>query len=513
MEEPQEQSEISKLQLSEKEEEFIGQCWDGIQDSGKLSMDGLGTLCETLGITMDVIDLAITDLGSEDLTMDCDDFMLLMGRMLRSGALTLPQAGITGSGDDGVAAPTDAAADDAVQEPTDPNEISKIELTEREEDFIGQCWDGVKKSDRLDMEGLHALGDTLGIEGEVMNVAVTGLGSADCTMDRGEFMLLMGRLLRSGALKMPAEPDATEEEETAASAPAAKAKAGDSWMAAMAQGGEDDEAAKPAAQAGNMAWMASMAGDADGDEEGDEAKSAKPAAAQAGMAWMATMAVEGEDVDEEEEEETNPRHLYPYRLFSHNTHFGALEMIVGRLRSCTVRCERSGTVLALSKPAFGELRDMFPQFGTFCASAARRRERFRIMSLARLKVGLPLQHFAALRIQQYFRNVLELRGRGTSKHLPHPDELISSAVTVNLHALNKLNSKAVTTEDGGLHRTLANLRSDFGALREELRATGDTELHREVADLRSEFGAFKDELRCLLQVTPPPSPKPLRAEA
>mmetsp|Transcript_156057 Transcript_156057/g.379004 ORF Transcript_156057/g.379004 Transcript_156057/m.379004 type:complete len:412 (-) Transcript_156057:83-1318(-) len=306
MEEPQEQSEISKLQLSEKEEEFIGQCWDGIQDSGKLSMDGLGTLCETLGITMDVIDLAITDLGSEDLTMDCDDFMLLMGRMLRSGALTLPQAGITGSGDDGVAAPTDAAADDAVQEPTDPNEISKIELTEREEDFIGQCWDGVKKSDRLDMEGLHALGDTLGIEGEVMNVAVTGLGSADCTMDRGEFMLLMGRLLRSGALKMPAEPDATEEEETAASAPAAKAKAGDSWMAAMAQGGEDDEAAKPAAQAGNMAWMASMAGDADGDEEGDEAKSAKPAAAQAGMAWMATMAVEGEDVDEEEEEETKP---------------------------------------------------------------------------------------------------------------------------------------------------------------------------------------------------------------
>mmetsp|Transcript_30530 Transcript_30530/g.90546 ORF Transcript_30530/g.90546 Transcript_30530/m.90546 type:complete len:400 (-) Transcript_30530:44-1243(-) len=295
----EEQSEITKLQLNEKEEEFIGQCWDGIQDSGKLSMDGLGTLCETLGLTMDVVNLAMTDLGSEDLTMDCDDFMLLMGRMLRSGAMTLPQAGENGA----AAAASRETEENKEEQQRDPNEMTKIELSEREEDYIGQCWDGVKKSDRLDMEGLRALTDTLGIEAEVINVAVTGLGAADCTMDRGEFMLLMGRLLRSGALKLPPEPDATEEDDARAAA------GGGSWMTAMTQGQEEEDdaddgklAAKAAAKPGNLAWMASMTGGADPDEEGSEggANAIKPADPKAGMAWMATMAVEGEDVDEDE---------------------------------------------------------------------------------------------------------------------------------------------------------------------------------------------------------------------
>lgn len=287
------QTEISKLQLSEKEEEYIGQCWDGVQDSGKLSMDGLGTLCETLGITMDVIDVAMTDLGSDDLTVDIDDFMLLMGRMLRSGALTLPQAG-----DDGTLAAQEGEEED--KEAADPNEMSKIQLTESEEDYIGQCWDGVKQGDRLDMEGLHALCETLGIDTEVINMAATGLGAADCTMDRGDFMLLMGRMLRSGALKLPEEPDMDEEDSE--DKPATKG-VGSSWMAAMVQAEDAGAAAKAKAkqEAGNAAWMASMVGNEEAEEDGGEesraAPSAKPKAQSGGMAWMATMA-SGDDVDD-----------------------------------------------------------------------------------------------------------------------------------------------------------------------------------------------------------------------
>uniref|UniRef100_A0A7S0ALA8 Uncharacterized protein n=1 Tax=Pyrodinium bahamense TaxID=73915 RepID=A0A7S0ALA8_9DINO len=299
MEEQQDPNEITKLQLSEKEEEFIGQCWDGIQDSGKLGMDGLGTLCDTLGITMDVINLAITGLGNEDLTMDCGDFMLLMGRMLRSGALVLPQAGESAGGAS-VAGAQGAAQSQNTEEalPTDSNEISKIKLSEREEDFIGQCWDGVKESGRLGMDGLRALSDTLGIDAEVINLAVTGLGSADCTMDRGEFMLLMGRLLRSGALKLPPEAAGANEleeqgEDKADAAKPAPAKAGmAAWMASMTAEGEDVDEAEateaPAAKVGAAAWMASMT--VDDGEDVDEPEAAKPLPTQErASAWMASM--------------------------------------------------------------------------------------------------------------------------------------------------------------------------------------------------------------------------------
>lgn len=315
MEEQQDPNEITKLQLSEKEEEFIGQCWDGIQDSGKLGMDGLGTLCDTLGITMDVINLAITGLGNEDLTMECGDFMLLMGRMLRSGALVLPQAGEPAGGAPltigaSAAGALGAAKSQDTEEalPTDPNEISKIKLSEREEDFIGQCWDGVKESGRLGMDGLRALCDTLGINAEVINLAVTGLGSADCTMDRGEFMLLMGRLLRSGALKLPPEAAGANEleepgEDKAADAKPAPAKAGmAAWMASMTVEGEDvdeAEAAEPGPMKGGMAWMASMV--AEGEDVDEPEAADAPAAKVGAAAWMASMAVDdGEDVDEPE---------------------------------------------------------------------------------------------------------------------------------------------------------------------------------------------------------------------
>mmetsp|Transcript_50962 Transcript_50962/g.118391 ORF Transcript_50962/g.118391 Transcript_50962/m.118391 type:complete len:417 (+) Transcript_50962:107-1357(+) len=294
----EEQSEIEQLQLSEKEEEFIGQCWDGIQDSGKLGMDGLGALCDTLGITMDVINLAVTGLCTDDLTVDCDGFILLMGRMLRSGALKLPQAG-AGEGD-GEGETTDTAKQESTRQGEEPetedvNEMSKIKLSEKEEDYIAQCWDGVREKGRLDMTGLRALCETLGIAEEVINLAVTGLGDENCTMNRDDFMLLMGRLLRSGALKLSSGGEPEEEPNEP------QARTSGTWMSAMAGNAEDEEgpADEATAKAATAAWIASMTVT---DEDEEEAGAAKPEPAKTGMsAWMASMKdSDGEDVDEAE---------------------------------------------------------------------------------------------------------------------------------------------------------------------------------------------------------------------
>lgn len=95
--------------------------------------------------------------------------------------------------------------------------------------------------------------------------------------------------------------------------------------------------------------------------------------------------------------------LYPYMLFSRRSYFGQEDLLMGRLRTATARCERDGTLLALPKQDFLELQEMFPTHAVVWKQTAIRREWLRQKSLQRLTHSMTLKSLAATMIQEYFR--------------------------------------------------------------------------------------------------------------
>lgn len=98
---------------------------------------------------------------------------------------------------------------------------------------------------------------------------------------------------------------------------------------------------------------------------------------------------------------SEPQRLYPYQLFSTNDYVGEVEVIQGKPRAATLRCESAGTALVLRKESFVQLQEEFPRFGDWWRKAALKNEQIRRRRLEKLTHGLTYKHLAAVRIQRW----------------------------------------------------------------------------------------------------------------
>lgn len=177
--------------------------------------------------------------------------------------------------------------------------------------------------------------------------------------------------------------------------------------------------------------------------------------------------------------------LYPYRLYSCRNYFGELEILLGCPRVATTRCEKAGTALVLAKADMTWMQDEFPHFRGAWEVASRHRERYRLASRRKLTSGLTLRHFAARRIQSYFRlkwnyltaETLDILRVGKEASCP-ADEYVQQTSTPEPPTV--------------LHRDHSH---DFG-----LRALHQVEdLRHSMVSMRQDFHDFRNEMRHLLK--------------
>lgn len=97
--------------------------------------------------------------------------------------------------------------------------------------------------------------------------------------------------------------------------------------------------------------------------------------------------------------------LAPYQLFSYNSYFGDVELILGGLRRATVRCESTdgGELLIFNAAEFAELTDQFPECHLYWTRMAMCHEWTRRRRLARLVQAKTYRSLAAQCIQRQFR--------------------------------------------------------------------------------------------------------------
>mmetsp|Transcript_27613 Transcript_27613/g.64394 ORF Transcript_27613/g.64394 Transcript_27613/m.64394 type:complete len:730 (+) Transcript_27613:51-2240(+) len=156
--------------------------------------------------------------------------------------------------------------------------------------------------------------------------------------------------------------------------------------------------------------------------------------------------------------------LYPYQLFSCGSYFGDTDMMLGRLRGPTARCEKAGTALVLHKQALMEIQDNFPQFDVARRTAAARNEGFRLRSLVRLKKGLTFKNLAATRIQSFVRKRLQ------RKKDDLPARQISYLDKPNRPRGSKMEKARADCNDvGDVRTTVGTLRDEFNSFRNEMR--------------------------------------------
>jgi len=160
------------------------------------------------------------------------------------------------------------------------------------------------------------------------------------------------------------------------------------------------------------------------------------------------------------------QHLFPYRLYSQTAYFGDIEMLAGKLRSSTARCERRGTALTLHKKDFADISEMFPHFYSAWVSRSRHSEAFRAASLAKLNLGVSYRNLAALKIQQFLR---AKRGQGEPARGANARKLSEISCQQALRGGNRA-VPAPAAQGGEAQATLESLRQEIAGLRQEVRA-------------------------------------------
>mmetsp|Transcript_72243 Transcript_72243/g.199226 ORF Transcript_72243/g.199226 Transcript_72243/m.199226 type:complete len:764 (+) Transcript_72243:84-2375(+) len=177
---------------------------------------------------------------------------------------------------------------------------------------------------------------------------------------------------------------------------------------------------------------------------------------------------------------TQSSSFYPYRLFSVGNYFGEVEILLGRPRLATVRCERAGAALVLAKQDLLKLQEQFPQCRGVWESVARRREQLRQRACKQLRVGLTIRHFAAVRVQRYFR--------WWQRYQP-------------LHHCQKLHDTGQRDAEDAMVEFMQCHAGRVRALSDEQTRPmrPDEEWRRSVEGLRAEFQVFRSEILTILQ--------------
>jgi hypothetical protein len=178
------------------------------------------------------------------------------------------------------------------------------------------------------------------------------------------------------------------------------------------------------------------------------------------------------------------RGFYPYQLFGQGRYFGDTELFDNVERRSSVRCESAvGSLLVLHKRDLTRLLEDFPAFTPMWAVMAKRREIQRKKLLGRLIHGQKLKSFAATIILAFFRarkrsKVERVVSKTTESKISLTSESILQEPVTQVPATNARlilqpsrplvhpQSRAVSAQD----ETVASLRADVDALREELRA-------------------------------------------
>lgn len=189
--------------------------------------------------------------------------------------------------------------------------------------------------------------------------------------------------------------------------------------------------------------------------------------------------------DEAVNSSTAKTRLFPYRLFSHGSYFGDHELIWGKPRYSTVRCERKGSALTLHKSDFHDLREMLPQFAYCWASQSRRRERYRRHCLTLLTGKVSFKQVAASRIQAFLRR---RKQRGAAEQGVFEAQVAEATVSrtvgrsmprVTHQASSQLDEAASKDSIESLRREVLCLRKDIRQLlkdqgKSSLNDDGDT---------------------------------------
>uniref|UniRef100_A0A7S1M9Y0 Cyclic nucleotide-binding domain-containing protein n=1 Tax=Alexandrium catenella TaxID=2925 RepID=A0A7S1M9Y0_ALECA len=156
--------------------------------------------------------------------------------------------------------------------------------------------------------------------------------------------------------------------------------------------------------------------------------------------------------------------LYPYRLFSCQSYFGETEMLMGKPRLSTARCERKGVGLTLHKSDFLDIKEMFPQFGSLWASAMRRRERFRKLARACLTKPTTCKVLSVTRIQEFWR----YRGQKLPSEQRRASSRFTEVAVANHQRLRRSSIEAPSATRGDAD-SISSLRGEIESLRMEIR--------------------------------------------
>lgn len=178
--------------------------------------------------------------------------------------------------------------------------------------------------------------------------------------------------------------------------------------------------------------------------------------------------------------------LYPYMLFGGGSHFGDYELLAEKMRVCTVRCEKRGTLLILTKTDYKRMCNEFPHFTELWRAMAWRKERLRLNALAKLTKMWDLRNFATSIIQNGLRILMERApGGGSEERWSWTSRRLEGQKRIMTPATN-----------GGTAATVA--KRSAGTRAEQLK-----ELKREVHEVLAELSARVDGLMDGLEILNP----------
>lgn len=179
--------------------------------------------------------------------------------------------------------------------------------------------------------------------------------------------------------------------------------------------------------------------------------------------------------------------LSPFLLFGSGSYFGEFEMFIQKPRVCSVRCELTGTLLALSKAEFIRLADEFPDFADIWKARSLRREGHRKASLRKLTEGRSLKHLAAIMVQRFLRKRCPPPGATVRASLCGLRPSVTDPFMLSKVALRPsvtVSSSTCTGDEPAKWEGLPDVR-DAETLRAHL---------REVTRLRADMDALRSEI-------------------
>eukprot|EP00927_Polykrikos_kofoidii_P005173 TRINITY_DN12061_c0_g1_i2.p1 TRINITY_DN12061_c0_g1~~TRINITY_DN12061_c0_g1_i2.p1 ORF type:complete len:778 (+),score=104.56 TRINITY_DN12061_c0_g1_i2:68-2401(+) len=178
--------------------------------------------------------------------------------------------------------------------------------------------------------------------------------------------------------------------------------------------------------------------------------------------------------------------MFPYRTFSKDSYFGEFEVMFGKTRGCSVRCETNQAFsFVCNKNDFGKIATDFPEMEFSWRLAAKRRERLRLRSLMQLTRKYNSYQLAASIIFTHLRARQRPRSiAGTGVNVTDGREQVTLGKLDLIPRGRETESVGDTLGEVRDLRSLVNsMRSEIVELKDILRSQGGTSMVSNVTEV------------------------------